>query len=86
MIEAKSSSIVQVIPPKIEVRVMTSILILSSSNYVIWTMRMEVFSKANGLLTNQDQVVVENTRSRVKIKSNLTNFKNNSRIEGHNGN
>ena len=36
-------------------------------------------------LTNQDHEVVENTRSRVKIKSKLTNFKINSRIEGYNG-
>ena len=28
---------------------------------------------------------VEYTRSRVKTKSKLTNFKNNSRIEGYNG-
>ena len=30
-------------------------------------------------------MVVEGTRSRVKIKSKLTNFKINSRIEGYNG-
>ena len=30
-------------------------------------------------------MVVENTRSRVKINSKLTNFKINSRIEGYNG-
>ena len=30
-------------------------------------------------------MVIENTRSRVKIKSKLTNFKNNSRIERYNG-
>ena len=30
-------------------------------------------------------MVIENTWSRVKIKSKLTNFKNNSRIEGYNG-
>ena len=30
-------------------------------------------------------MVVENTRSRVKIKPKLTNFKINSRIEGYNG-
>ena len=29
-------------------------------------------------------MVVENTRSRVKIKSKLTHFKINSRIEGYN--
>ena len=33
----------------------------------------------------QDQVVVENTRSRVKIKSKLTNLKIKSQIEGYNG-
>ena len=33
----------------------------------------------------QDQVVVENTRLRVKIKFKLTNFKINSRIEEYNG-
>ena len=38
-----------------------------------------------GTLTNRDRVVGENTRSRVKIKSKLTNFKDNSRIEGYNG-
>ena len=36
-------------------------------------------------LMNRDREVVENTRSRVKIKSKLTNFKINSRIEGYNG-
>ena len=36
-------------------------------------------------MTNRDRVVVENTRSRVEIKSKFTNFKNNSRIEGYNG-
>ena len=30
-------------------------------------------------------MVIENTRSRVEIKSKLTHFKNNSRIEGYNG-
>ena len=30
-------------------------------------------------------MVVKNTPSRVKIKSKLTNFKINSRIEGYNG-
>ena len=37
------------------------------------------------LLTDRDRMVAENTRSRVKIKSKLTNFKINSRIEGYNG-
>ena len=36
-------------------------------------------------MTNHDREVVENTWSRVKIKSKLTNFKNNSRIKGYNG-
>ena len=36
-------------------------------------------------VTNRDHIVVENTRSRVKIKSKLINFKNISRIEGYNG-
>ena len=36
-------------------------------------------------MTNRDRVVIENTWSRVKIKSKLTNFKINSRIEGYNG-
>ena len=35
-------------------------------------------------LTKQDHKVIENTRSRVKIKSKLTNFKSKSRIEGYN--
>ena len=35
-------------------------------------------------LTNQDRMVTENTRLRVKIKSELTNFKIKSRIEGYN--
>ena len=39
----------------------------------------------NCLVTNQDCEVLENTRSRAKIKSKLTNFKNNSWIEGYNG-
>ena len=30
-------------------------------------------------------MVIDNTRSRVKIKSKLTNFQINSRIEGYNG-
>ena len=38
--------------------------------------------KTAKLLTNQDYMVVENTWSRVKIKSKLTNFKIKSRIEG----
>ena len=37
------------------------------------------------VLMNRDQVVVENTWSKVIIKSKLTNFKINSRIEGYNG-
>ena len=37
-------------------------------------------------MTERDRVVVENTQSRVKVESKLTNFKNNSRIEGYNGN
>ena len=36
-------------------------------------------------LTNRDREIVKNTRSRVKIKSKLTNFKINSRTEEHNG-
>ena len=36
-------------------------------------------------MTERDCEFVENTRSRVKIKSKLTNFKNNSQIEGYNG-
>ena len=36
-------------------------------------------------LTKRDRVVIENTRSRVKVKSKLANLKNNSRIEGYNG-
>ena len=34
------------------------------------------------MLTNQDREVIENTRSRVKIISKLTNFKIKSQIEG----
>ena len=36
-------------------------------------------------MTNQDRVVVENTRSRVKINSKLINLMKISRIEGYNG-
>ena len=36
-------------------------------------------------MTNQDCIVIENIRSRVKIKSKLTNFKIKSQIEGYNG-
>ena len=36
-------------------------------------------------LTEQDREVVNYTRSRVKIKSNLTNLMKISRIEGYNG-
>ena len=36
-------------------------------------------------MTEQDREVVENTRSRVKIKSKLTNFIKLIRIEGNNG-
>ena len=36
-------------------------------------------------VTNRDHMVVENTLSRVKLKSKLTNFKINLRIEGYNG-
>ena len=39
----------------------------------------------NDYVTNQDRMVIEITRSRVNMKSKLTNFKNNSRIEGYNG-
>ena len=46
---------------------------------------MSVMQKCLRALTKLDRVVVEYTRSRVKIKSKLTNFKNNSRIEGYNG-
>ena len=41
--------------------------------------------KKHGLLTNRDCEVVENSRSRVKIKTKLTNFKIKSRIEGSSG-
>ena len=34
---------------------------------------------------NRDHEVIENTQSRVKIKSKLTNLKIKSRIEGYNG-
>ena len=34
---------------------------------------------------NLDRVVIENIRSRVKIKSKSTNFKINSGIEGYKG-
>ena len=37
------------------------------------------------MLTKRDREVVENTRSRVKIKSKLTNFMKLIRIEGYNG-
>ena len=36
-------------------------------------------------LTRRDRVVVEYTRSRVKIKSKLINFKISSQIEGYHG-
>ena len=36
-------------------------------------------------MTERDRVVIEYTRSSVKIKFKLINFKNNSRIEGYNG-
>ena len=36
-------------------------------------------------LTERDREVVENTRSRVKTKSKLTNFIKLIRIEGYNG-
>ena len=36
-------------------------------------------------MTNRDHEVIENTRSRVKIKSKLTNFMKLIRIEGYNG-
>ena len=36
-------------------------------------------------MTDLDREIIENTRSIVKIKSKLTNFKINSRIEGYNG-
>ena len=38
-----------------------------------------------GILTDQDRVVVNCTRSRVKTKSKLTNLIKNSRTEGYNG-
>ena len=37
------------------------------------------------LLMNRDRMVVENTRSRVKIISKLTNFKIKSQIDGYTG-
>ena len=37
------------------------------------------------LLTKRDREVIENTWSRVKIKSKLTNFMKLIRIEGYNG-
>ena len=36
-------------------------------------------------LMNRDRVVIKTTRSRVKTKSKLTNFMNNSQIEVYNG-
>ena len=36
-------------------------------------------------MKDRDQVIIENTRSRVKIMSKLTDFKIYSRIEGYNG-
>ena len=36
-------------------------------------------------LNNRDHIVIENTWSRVKIKSKLTHFKIKSQIEGYNG-
>ena len=42
------------------------------------TLAISSLRSGKDLLTKRDQVVVENTRSRVKIKSKLTNFNNNS--------
>ena len=44
-----------------------------------------ITSRAHSVVTERDRVVIENTRSRVKIKSKLINIKNNSLIEGYNG-
>ena len=42
-------------------------------------------SVRRGTVTNWDSEVIENTRSRVKINTKLTNFKNKSQSEGYNG-
>ena len=55
---------------------------------VIVLLHLFLYIKRRGplkTLTNQDREVVENTRSRVKINTKLTNFKIKSQIKGHSG-
>ena len=46
---------------------------------------MDRLDEATLRVTKRDRVVVENTWSRVKIKSKPTNLRNSSRIERYNG-
>ena len=52
----------------------------SSLSYFSKNIKIPNFS-----LTNRDREVVENTQSRVKINTKLTNLKIKSRIEGYSG-
>ena len=53
--------------------------------YMILMHELYVINHAWEPMTNRDREVIENTRSRVKVISKLTNFKIKSWIEGYIG-